>query len=209
MKHVLYVALIVVGLAAFVWASSTQGDWGVGGNLDVTGTSVCRGALTVLAGITGDFDCTTAEVDTLKPGSGTAFYLRAFDGQNDADLNVFDISATTLSGSLTGSVAGDLTGDVDAGIAEVDTLKPGSGTVFYLRASDGQSDAILSVYDVSATNDVSAATFTGDLVGAAVQEAVYVGNLPSAVGLKFHLYANSAADSVWMSNGSTWSLLLP
>ena len=54
MKHILYTGLIVVGLAFVVWASSTQGDWGVGGNLEVTGTSAMTGVITATGGVVGD-----------------------------------------------------------------------------------------------------------------------------------------------------------
>ena len=46
------------------------------------------------------------EADTMKPGSGTAYYLRAADGQDDADLNVHDVSASgdvTITGALEGA----------------------------------------------------------------------------------------------------------
>jgi len=54
MKHVLYTGLIVAGLAFVVWAGSTQGDWGVGGKLEVTGTSTLTGVTTATGGVVGD-----------------------------------------------------------------------------------------------------------------------------------------------------------
>lgn len=53
-RNIFYTLLIVVGLAFAVWASSTQGDWSVGGNLAVTGTSVQTGAITATGGVVGD-----------------------------------------------------------------------------------------------------------------------------------------------------------
>lgn len=152
--------------------------------------SAFNGAIT--GAVTGDVNCTIAEVDTLKPGSGTAFYLRANDGQDDADLNIYDVSATNDVSAAT--FTGALTGDVDAAIVEADTLKPGTGAAFYLRANDGQDDADLNVYDVSATNDVSAASFTGQLVGDVNAAIVEADTLKPGTGTAFYLRAIDGQD---------------
>ena len=83
--------------------------------------------------------------DTLKPQTGTAIYVRAADGQNDADLNVYDVSAS----NDVGGVSADFT------TVEGDTFKAGSGTSVYVRAANGQDDANLNVYDITATGTIT------------------------------------------------------
>ena len=164
----------------------------------------------VTGDLAGDVNAVIVEADTLKPGSGTAFYLRASDGHDDADLNCADFSGN-LTGNVTGDVTGDLTGDVNAAIVEADTLKPGSGTAFELRAYDGQDDADLNVYDVSATNDVGGATLTGALVGPACQSVTYQGNLPTNSSGEHigELFRNTVGDSLWYGDDNAWILLVP
>ena len=130
---------------------------------DLTGnvTGNLEGAVT--GKNTGDLDATIAEVDTLKPGSGTAFYLRAADGHDDADLNCAD-----FSGNLTGDVAGDLTGDVNAATVDADTL-----------GITGFADGV---------------------------------GLPNLLSASVHankFATNAAADTLYWSDGTNWKQLAP
>ena len=78
--------------------------------------------------------------DTIKARLGTALHVRADDGQDDADLNVYDVSATN---EVDGALA-------DFTIGEFDTIGPSSGEDLYVRAADGQDDGVLHVYELQA-----------------------------------------------------------
>jgi hypothetical protein len=218
MKRTLVALLAIVAavalVALFAWAQTpttytdvtvdddliVTDDATIGGDLAVTGgitaTGGVAGALNgSAAGALGNF--TVVEADTLKPGSGTAFNLRAKDGHDDADLNVYGVSVS----------------DVDATIANVDTLKPGSGTAFHLRAADGHNDADLNCADFSGnlTGDVTG-NLTGNVSGntsTLFQAVTYQGNLPTAGDNTGEFFKNTVGDSGWVADNDSWVQLWP
>ena len=133
-----------------------------------------------------------------------------------------DIEATTFigafTGALTGAVTGNLTGSAAGAlgnftVVESDTLKPGSGTAFYLRAKDGHNDADLNCADFSGnlTGNV-----TGDLTGnvsgntsTLFQAVAYKGNLPTAGDNTGEFFKNTVGDSGWVADNDSWVQLWP
>ena len=133
-----------------------------------------------------------------------------------------DIEATTfigaftgaLTGAVTGAVTGNVTGNLTGNAAgalgnftvvESDTLKPGSGTAFYLRAKDGQNDADLNCADFSGnlTGNVSGNTST------LFQAVAYKGNLPTAGDNTGEFFKNTVGDSGWVADNDSWVQLWP
>ena len=120
-------AMYCVGIVSVVWlapesalADQLTGPLTISGNMTVNGDTRCMADLDVDVDINvdgdgvvdGTFDMNKALADTFKCASGASFQVRAADGRNDADLNVYDLSATnnvsasTFTGALTGGITG-------------------------------------------------------------------------------------------------------
>jgi len=133
---------------------------------------------------------------------------------------------STLDGDFDNNlnVDGDtvIDGSCDMNTAVADTFKPGSGTSFYIRAADGQDDAVLDTYQLTVDGTstltgvvTAAAGFVGDLTGSVTTEVALKGNLPSdksaIAALDGRLYRNASGDTGWIATDadSTWVQMWP
>ena len=131
-----------------------------------------------------------------------------------------------VTGNLTGNVTGNVTGDVTGSAAgalgnftvvEADTLKPGAGTGFYLRAKDGHNDATLNCATFAgALTGAVTGNVTGNVAGNVTgntatlfQSVAYKGNLPAAASNTGEFFKNTVGDSGFVADNNSWVQLWP
>lgn len=131
-----------------------------------------------------------------------------FDGNVESTGTLTGTTITASTG-FTGDVTGDVTGSAAGAlgnftVVEADTLKPGSGTAFNLRAKDGHNDAVLNCATFTGN-------LTGDVTGAVFQSATYKGNLPTTSSGEEtgEFFMNATGDSGWVADNNSWVQLWP
>ena len=221
MRHVLAALAAIAVVALIAWAGTTHfsddlwigddlevvDDAAVGGNLAVTGT---------ITGFSGENVTVAATLDSTCVVAGTFKALTAsyFSKAVVCSSTVGVTGVLTASGGVTGALTGSAAGALgNFTVVESDTLKPGAGTAFYLRAKDGHNDADLNCADFSGnlTGNV-----TGDLTGnvsgntsTLFQAVAEQGNLPTAGDNTGEFFKNTTGDTGWVADNDSWVQLWP
>lgn len=204
----------VVALIAWAQTPTTYTDVTITDDLIVTDDAAVLGDLAVtgsITGFSGENVTVAATLDSTVVVSGTfkaltaSYFSKAVVCSSTVGVTGVLTATGGVAGALTGSAAGAL-GNFT--VVESDTLKPGSGTAFHLRAKDGHDDADLNCANFSGdlTGDV-----TGDLTttGSIFQTVEFAGNLPAAGDNQYEFFYNTAGDTGWVSDVDSWVQLWP